>query len=286
MKRLRFVRFATVLAWAALGLATDVAAEGVPTPIDGGTSPASPGGTVEALPARTIADEVAALAGGRISAQQKALRRLAKNPDPQADQVLLAQFERLAEGTLPHAVWLELLEGAASRENPALKALLAKREKELATATDPLARFRECLVGGDGEVGRRIFTKKVEAGCVRCHSIDGEGAQIGPDLTWLRRSVQRLHLLESLIVPNATMASGFGHALIKLNSGEELAGVITIETEESLTMTFVADGKKRVVKTADIEERTPLPSPMPGHFGMVLTKREIRDLIEFLAEGD
>jgi len=51
-------------------------------------------------------------------------------------------------------------------------------------------------------------------------------------------------------------------------------------------MTSVTDGTKRAVPTSEIKERTPLPSPMPPHFGVVLSKREIRDLVEFIAVGD
>src|SRR5262249_26308773 len=160
------------------------------------------------------------------------------------------------------ALWLDLFEAAAKRDNPTLKARLASREKALANVSDPLARFRECLVGGDGEAGHEIFTKKTEVGGTRCHTIDGAGAQIGPGLTWLRHSVERLHLLESVIVPNATMAAGYDHAILKLAGGEEISGVITLETDDELTLTSVADGKKRHVKLADIVQRTPLPSPM------------------------
>jgi hypothetical protein len=62
-------------------------------------------------------------------------------------------------------------------------------------------------------------------------------------------------------------------------------GVVSAESPD-LTITSVVDGRKRQIKTAEITERTPLPSPMPPVFGAVLSKRENRDLIEFLAEGD
>lgn len=235
---------------------------------------------------RTVADDAALLEKGRLRAQQNALLRLGAQTDAQADEVLLAQFQRLDSGQLPTAMWLELFEAASRRDNPALKARLADRERALARGVDALARYRECLAGGDGEAGRRIFMTKPEAGCVRCHSVDGQGGQIGPELTWLRHSVERQHLLESVLAPNATIAAGYAPATLTLASGEEVSGVVTLETEDDLTVTSVADGKKRQLKTAEIVQRTPLPSPMPPYFSTVLSKREIRDLIEFLAEGD
>jgi quinoprotein glucose dehydrogenase len=235
---------------------------------------------------RRVADEAALLVKGRVSAQQNALKRLADQTDPEADKVLLAQFDRLDAGQLPPALWLELFEAAAKRDTPALRARLAERERIVEKAPDPLSRFRECLVGGDGEAGRLLFTTRPEAGCVRCHTVAGQGAQIGPDLTWLRHSVERLHLLESVILPNATIATGYANALLTLTNGEVIGGVITLESSDELTLTSIADGKKRTIKTAGIAERTSLPSPMPPIFGTVLSKRELRDLIEFLAEGD
>ena len=82
------------------------------------------------------------------------------------------------------------------------------------------------------------------------------------------------------------MAVGYQCASLKLASGEEISGVISAENATDLTLTSVSDGKKRVLRISDIAERTPLPSLMPPHFGAILTKREIRDVIEFLAEGD
>jgi len=237
-------------------------------------------------PSRPVPEDAALLEKGRIRAQQKALVRLGRQTDPAADKVLLAQLERYREGHLPAELWLELFEAIAKRNNPKLKACFAETWSKVEKSPDPLLSFHQCLKGGDGESGREIFTQKPKAGCVRCHSVEGQGGQIGPELTWLRHSVERLHILESIIVPNATIAEGFGSALLKLKDGEEISGVLTSENTTDVVVTSIVDGKKRKILVADIAERTPLPSPMPPHFGMVLSKREIRDLVEFLAEGD
>ena len=237
-------------------------------------------------PARTIAEEVEVLGKGRISAQRKALARLAVRPDPAADEVLITQFERYLARELPPAIWLDFFEAAAKRDHPKLKAMLAEREQALEKSGDRLSRFRECLEGGDGEAGHLIFARKAEAGCIRCHTVKGEGGKIGPDLTWLRKAMDRVLILESIVVPNAVIAPGFGSVLLKLKGGETVSGVIASESAEEIALTSFVDGKKRTVKTAEIAERTPLPSPMPPHFGVVLSKREIRDLVEFIAVGD
>lgn len=235
---------------------------------------------------RPLAEEAAVLENGRMSARQRSLARLASHPDPGAAALLLAQFDKYRRGELPPPLWLDLFEAAARRDDPRLKELLAERERELAKSRDPLERFRECLEGGDGEAGRVAFEQKPEAGCVRCHSIDGKGGQIGPDLTWLRRSIERVRILESLLVPNATIAPGFHSASLTLKNGESVVGVIHSDMPDEIVIAVLADGKKRTIRTADIASREALPSPMPPHFGAVLDKRTIRDLVEFIAAGD
>jgi quinoprotein glucose dehydrogenase len=235
---------------------------------------------------RSIAEERAVLENGRLSARRRALARLATHSDPEADQLLLAQFDRYDARELPAAIWLDLFEAAAKRNHPTLKARLAERELRLAQSKDALSRFRECLEGGDGEAGRAIFTKKPEAGCIRCHTVDGEGGAIGPDLTWLRNSMDRALILESIVSPNSSIATGFASAMLTLTTGETISGVVSHESREATTITSVVDGKKRTVKVDDVAERSPLPSPMPPHFGTVLDKRAIRDLVEFIAAGE
>ncbi len=237
-------------------------------------------------PERTLAEEAAVMAKGRISAMQRSFARLATHPDPGTDALLKAQFERYRAHELPPAVWLDLFEAMAKRGTPELKALLAGRDAELGRLRDPLRRFEECLEGGSGEAGRAVFEKRPEAGCIRCHSVDSKGGKVGPELTWLRHNTERMHILESIILPDSTVATGFNSVALKLKNGETVAGVIRSETQTEITVGSFVDGKPTKVKLDKVVERTPLPSPMPPIFGHALDKRTIRDLVEFIAEGD
>jgi putative heme-binding domain-containing protein len=218
-----------------------------------------------------------------IRTQQKALIALGSQPGAQADKILLAQFNRFRSGDLPGVLWLELFEAASKRKSPELKIALAEREQKLAASHDPLSRYHECLEGGDAVAGREIFMNDVKAGCVRCHRVNAEGGQIGPDLTAVHQTTERLFILESIIEPNAVIAPGFQNVLLTLKSGESVSGIMIFESEEEVVLTSVVDGKHRRVRTADISERTPLPSAMPPGFGLILSKRAIRDLVEFIA---
>ena len=242
--------------------------------------------TVAAQPERTIAEEIVVLEKGRISARQRSFARLATHPDPAADEILRKQFERYRSRDLPAAVWLDLFEAMAKRGTPELRALLAERDAELAKSTNPFKRFEECLEGGNGEAGLAVFEKRPEAGCVRCHSVDGKGGQVGPELTWLRHNTERSHILESIVLPNSSVATGFDSVALKLKNGETVAGVVRGESQVDITLGSFVDGKRTTIKLAKVVERTPLPSPMPPVFGQVLGKRTIRDLVQFIAEGD
>jgi len=227
-----------------------------------------------------------ALASGDIRAGQKAIADLAKQAGPAADRALLALFDRYLAGTLPAGLWLDLFEATAQRNHPELKSRLAAHEKKLADSRDPLARYRECLEGGDAQTGREIFTKSPVANCVRCHHIEGEGAEIGPNLTVMRQVTDRIFILESIVDPNTTITAGFSHVLLTLKDGTSISGLLASEDNDEITLTSIVDGKKRAVPRADVTERTALPSAMPPGFAQILGKRALRDIVEFLASPE
>lgn len=69
------------------------------------------------------------------------------------------------------------------------------------------------MYGGDAARGEGIFLQHPAAQCIRCHAVDdGEGSNVGPVLKGVGTRFDRAYLLEALVSPTATMATGFGSA--------------------------------------------------------------------------
>lgn len=63
--------------------------------------------------------------------------------------------------------------------------------------------------GGDAERGAVLFEQHPAAQCIRCHAVDDEGSNVGPNLSGIGSRKNSAYLLESLIDPSATLAAGF-----------------------------------------------------------------------------
>lgn len=142
--------------------------------------------------------------------------------------------------------------------------------------------WRECLVGGDAAEGKRIFFEKAEVYCLRCHKVNGEGGEVGPDLTGIGAKQSREYLLESIVLPNKQISEGFESTIVNLKSGTTYAGVTKSETAAEIELNSPEDGLVKLQK-ANIQTRERGPSAMPEELRQILTKQELRHLIEYLA---
>src|SRR5208283_2200590 len=147
---------------------------------------------------------------------------------------------------------------------------------------DHLANYREAIAGGDPEAGRRIFLHKSEVSCVRCHKLQGEGGEVGPDLTGIGARQNREYLLESIVDPNKQIAKGFETVVLGLKNGTVQIGIVKSEDDKEIRL-MTADGKLVKVAKDQVEERQTGKSAMPEDIIKQLSKAELRDLVEFLA---
>jgi quinoprotein glucose dehydrogenase len=199
----------------------------------------------------------------------------------EADQLLAQWLDRLLARQVPAEVQLDLLEAAAKRGTPALKEKLTQHETAR-PKNDHLAKYREAMAGGDADAGRRLFLYKAELSCVRCHKIKGEGGDVGPDLTGIAAKQPREYLLESIVDPNKQIAKGYETAVLLLKSGKVETGIVKSEDAKEVKL-MNADGKLLTVAKDQIDERQTGKSAMPEDLVTKMSKRELRDLVEFLA---
>ncbi len=227
------------------------------------------------------ANLAATLRNGTPGEQQAALAALGGLPDPAADELFAHWLADLLAGKVAKELQLDLLEAAAHRSAAPVKQALslyrASKPKD-----DPLADYQETLFGGNSADGKQIFFARPDAQCVRCHKINGQGGDVGPDLTHVGAQKDRLYLLESIVLPNKNIAQGFESVRVTLKNGANYGGVLKSETTNELVLNSPDDGLVTVKKT-DVETRQKSLSPMPEGIGQILSKQDLRNLVEFLS---
>jgi quinoprotein glucose dehydrogenase len=139
------------------------------------------------------------------------------------------------------------------------------------------------LEGGDVARGRTIFFERAEVSCVRCHKVGGTGGEVGPDLSKISADKKRDYLLEAIVNPSKTIAKNYESVVIRDTDGVTHSGVLKLENDQIVQL-MTAEGKLLTIEQAAIEARKPGKSAMPEDLTKHLSKFEMRDLIEFLAE--
>jgi quinoprotein glucose dehydrogenase len=87
--------------------------------------------------------------------------------------------------------------------------------------------------------------------------------------------------LESIVTPNAKICEGFETAVLQLDSGKILTGIIRHESDTKIELVD-ANAKMIEVDPSSVENRVKGKSPMPENLMNQMSRRELRDLIAFL----
>ena len=202
--------------------------------------------------------------------------------DARVDGLAASEVRRLAAGLVPREVALDLVELAEARQDAAVAGSLANL-RSLREIDAALAHFTDSLYGGDKALGKEILRGKAETECLRCHKIEwGEGGQVGPDLVGVGKRMSRTDLLTSICDPNRRISDGYQGTILFLESGRNVAGIVVREDRETIVVRTPQDELVEVA-TSDVESRRPDLSSMPQDVSKHLSRREMRDLLEYLA---
>ncbi len=232
-------------------------------------------------PEKAIPRLLQAVASGARVEAQSAAATLGDLKSEGADKAIAEAFDLALAGKLPGEVQLDLLLAGQRRTSDAVRERLARYEAGR-TQNDPLAQYRECLLGGDADRGRDVFFGNAAASCRRCHKINGDGGEVGPDLSAVAKDKPREYLLESIVLPNAKIAKGFESVVFALADGRVVSGIIKGEDAAGYRL-MKPTGEVVTIARSDVEEQAKGKSGMPEDLVKQLSKSDIRDLVEYLS---
>ena len=176
---------------------------------------------------------------------------------------------------------LNVLEAADGKLSEDIQELLDAHGKAAAD-TDSLASWLSALDGGDATKGKKIFFEAAKLSCLRCHKVDRAGGEVGPELTNIGGQKDRRYLLEAICLPNAQIAKTFETAVIANDLGQVFTGIVKSENDEFIELIQNDGGQVRIL-TDEIVARRKGNSSMPADLTKFMTKRELRDLVAYLA---
>ena len=204
----------------------------------------------------------------------------------------------LAQPSLPRAGQdVDLLRivqrGIPGTEMPSVR-LKTGEAPYLAAFVRSLGKIPQEPVKGNPAKGAELFNTK--GACLTCHSLNGKGQAIGPDLTNIgqRRSPSFLRI--SIVEPGAevpqsfnstrtevSMPANFVFVRAKTKTGKEVAGVRVNENTFSIQLRDLTGAMYSFHKSelAELIKDKGM-SPMPSYAG-VFTPSELDDVIAYLA---
>ncbi|QRR00458.1 c-type cytochrome [Dyadobacter sandarakinus] len=150
---------------------------------------------------------------------------------------------------------------------------------------EAVALVQDSLANRDFEKGKMIFSAVL---CSRCHAIQGEGADVGPELTQLGTRFSVHDMLESIIIPDKTISDQYASIAYTLKDGQSVVGR---QINEDANFYYIAQNpfdsktvrklsKKEVASSKISTVSVMLPGLING-----LNPDELRDLVAYLMSG-
>jgi putative heme-binding domain-containing protein len=143
---------------------------------------------------------------------------------------------------------------------------------------------------GTAAAGEKVFFDPEQThSCHVCHSFQGRGARVGPDLTAkLKGKTPREIFQKIVIVPHRSADPAYANVAITLRGGERLVGIKGEQTDAGLRFYDTSELPPKVLTlaAADIVSTKPLTgSAMPSDYASRLPLQHLLDLVAYLKTG-
>lgn len=134
---------------------------------------------------------------------------------------------------------------------------------------------------GDAGRGKRLFFAEAMQ-CTKCHKVDNQGVDVGPDLTKALSNHTPESLLESILEPSRRINPDYQPYLLKTVDGRVATGLLISRNDKEVILKD-AQGKELKFDGEDVEAIQPSrESLMPSGLLANITAQEAADLLAYL----
>ena len=141
------------------------------------------------------------------------------------------------------------------------------------------------LKGRSFEQGKAMYASTL---CVNCHKFNGDGGNVGPDITGAGNRYTLRDLLENIIEPSKVISDQYPTEQFKLKDGGLVVGRLVVEENgKFFVMTSaLAPDSLTPLDEANVKARAPYPvSMMPTGLINSLNTDELLDLLAYIQTG-
>ncbi len=190
------------------------------------------------------------------------------------DKADFEKYDELSGGKLLTENGNDLMDQSVQPEGPGRRWTVEEAEPLIAN-----------LVGRDLVKGKAMYAASL---CQSCHTMQGAGGAIGPDLSQLGTRFSPKDILVATLDPNATISDQYHATVLELKAGGSLVGKITDEDAQNYYLSqnpFAPADIKMVPKnTVSLKKNSDISIMMPGLVNR-LNEEELKDLMAYLISG-
>jgi putative heme-binding domain-containing protein len=161
-----------------------------------------------------------------------------------------------------------------------LRESLIARQKGKAAYLSVISAELERLKGNP-DAGQELFLS-TKLACFGCHRAVGRGGTVGPDLSRIGTIRSRAELLESIIYPGATVTPEYRTVVVATHDGRVATGLVVRDGPEAITLRTTDLSEIRIPREGVEAINPSTGSLMPDGLETIMTRQELRDLLEFL----
>jgi len=133
---------------------------------------------------------------------------------------------------------------------------------------------------GDAVRGRELFSGT--GTCAKCHKVQSEGKDVGPDLSEIGSKLSKEAMYLSVLDPSAGVSVGYETYLVRTLDGTVLSGILVSQTDDVIELKTAEAIVHKLPREEIDQMKKQTISLMPADLQKQLKAQDLVDIVEYL----